>query len=178
MWERRSKIGLLGNSIDAETQEWVGEISGVGAGIDSFFEYLVKSYILFGDESYMKMFEQGYRQIKKYLRRGRAQCNSGIGPFPYYANANMHDGRTMTNWIDSLSAAWPGILVLAGMPLDEAICNHMIFFAIWMKFGLLPERYDLHRQEPILQFYPLRPELAESTYLLYQGEQNSCQSHC
>lgn len=177
VWGRRSKIGLLGNAIDVESTEWLGEISGVGAGSDSFYEYLVKSYILFGEPAYLEMFEQSYDQIRKYLRRGREQCNSGTGPYPYYANGNMHDGRTMTNWIDSLSAAWPGILVLAGQSLDEAVCNHLIFFAIWVKFGLLPERFDLHRLEPVLSFYPLRPELAESTYLLYQATKNPFYLH-
>lgn len=144
---------------------------------DSYYEYLIKSFILFGDEAHMSMFEQGYDQIRKYLRRGRAECNSGIGPYPYYANVNMHDGRQMSNWVDSLSAAWPGILVLAGLPVDEAICNHMLFFAIWLKFGLLPERFDLHRKEPVLSFYPLRPELAESTYLLFQATKNPFYLH-
>jgi len=35
-------------------------------------------------------------------------------------------------------------------------------------FGALPERYNWQLQAPDVLFYPLRPELVESTYLLYQ----------
>lgn len=43
LWLRRSKnTGLLGNVIDVETGEWIGKMSGLGAGIDSFYEYLMK----------------------------------------------------------------------------------------------------------------------------------------
>ena len=31
-----------GNVIDIQTGEWVGQMSGLGAGMDSFFEYLLK----------------------------------------------------------------------------------------------------------------------------------------
>ncbi len=50
LWMRREKsTGLLGNVIDVETGEWVNKMSGIGAGIDSFYEYLLKSYVLFGE---------------------------------------------------------------------------------------------------------------------------------
>lgn len=31
-----------GHIIDVQTGEWVGEMSGLGAGLDSFYEYLLK----------------------------------------------------------------------------------------------------------------------------------------
>ena len=61
LWERRNNItGLLGlfidrlisiffknilvlgSVIDVNSGEWIGQLSGLGAGIDSFFEYLLK----------------------------------------------------------------------------------------------------------------------------------------
>jgi mannosidase alpha-like ER degradation enhancer 1 len=38
------KINLLvvGSIIDVNSGEWLGQLSGLGAGIDSFFEYLLK----------------------------------------------------------------------------------------------------------------------------------------
>lgn len=43
LWVARAKgTGLLGNVIDVETGEWIGTMSGVGAGLDSFYEYLLK----------------------------------------------------------------------------------------------------------------------------------------
>ena len=34
--------GLLGNTLHVDNAEWVRKDSGVGAGIDSFYEYLLK----------------------------------------------------------------------------------------------------------------------------------------
>lgn len=45
LWLKRAKsTGLLGNVIDVETGEWIGKMSGLGAGIDSFYEYLMKVF--------------------------------------------------------------------------------------------------------------------------------------
>lgn len=33
---------VLGSVIDVNSGEWLGQLSGLGAGIDSFFEYLLK----------------------------------------------------------------------------------------------------------------------------------------
>ncbi|PHH68255.1 hypothetical protein CDD82_692 [Ophiocordyceps australis] len=46
VWRRRSDIGLIGNGIDAEKGLWIGPHAGIGAGMDSFFEYALKSHIL------------------------------------------------------------------------------------------------------------------------------------
>jgi mannosidase alpha-like ER degradation enhancer 1 len=49
IWNRKSDIGLVGNTINTWTGEWTSpETSGVGAGIDSFYEYAMKFYILSG----------------------------------------------------------------------------------------------------------------------------------
>ena len=58
--------------------------------------------------------------------------------------------------------------MLAG-DLDEAICTHAIHYSIWRKYDFLPERYDWKTTQPSVLFNPLRPELVESTYLLYQA---------
>lgn len=48
LWMARDKdTGLFGNVIDIQTGDWVGLLSGLGAGLDSFYEYLLKvSYLL------------------------------------------------------------------------------------------------------------------------------------
>ena len=58
-----------------------------------------------------------------------------------------------------------GVQVLYG-DLEEAICHHALYFAIWKKYGCLPERYNWKLNAPDVKFYPLRPEFIESTYLL------------
>ncbi|XP_074646983.1 ER degradation-enhancing alpha-mannosidase-like protein 1 [Tubulanus polymorphus] len=172
LWSFRSNVtGLFGNVINIHTGKWVGTMSGLGAGIDSFYEYMIKAYIMFGDDSYLMKFNESYETIKFHLRRGREFCNSGNGNPPIYINVNMKNGETSNYWIDALQAAWPGVQVLKG-DIEEAICFHALYYTIWRRYGVLPERYNWQMKEPDIKFYPLRPELVESTYLLYQATKN------
>ena len=57
--------------------------------------------------------------------------------------------------------------LLAG-DLEEAICTHALYYSIWRRYESMPERFDWNHKAPAVHFYPLRPELVESTYLLYQ----------
>jgi mannosidase alpha-like ER degradation enhancer 1 len=65
-----SSVSHEGNVIDVESGRWIGRLSGLGAGLDSFYEYLLKSYIMFGESEDYGMFEEAYRVIKQYMRRG------------------------------------------------------------------------------------------------------------
>ena len=87
------------------------QISGLGAGMDSFYEYLLKSYVLFEEKSDLEKFLNVYKAIKSFMRRGRRHCNQGFGPHPFYVNVNMESGDTFTQWTDSLQAAMPGLQV-------------------------------------------------------------------
>ena len=88
----------------------------------------------------------------------------------------MANGKVLNNWIDSLQASFPSVQVLDG-DLDNAICFHALYFAIWKKFGLLPERFNWNLKMPDVYFYPLRPEFAESTYFLYRATRNPFYLH-
>ncbi|NWR75384.1 EDEM1 protein, partial [Centropus unirufus] len=177
LWNLRSNnTGLLGNVVNIQTGHWVGRQSGLGAGSDSFYEYLLKSYILFGEKEDLEMFSDAYRNIQNHLRRGREACNEGEGDPPLYVNVNMFTGQLMNTWIDSLQAFFPGLQVLIG-DVEDAICLHAFYYAIWKRYGALPERYNWQLQAPDVPFYPLRPELVESTYLLYQATKNPFYLH-
>lgn len=160
IWERRDKsTGLLGSTLDVNTGKWIDQSAALGAGVDSFFEYLFKAYIVFGDKRYYKIFEEGINAIGAKMW--------GRHP-PVFYNVNMHNGMIANFWIDSLQAFVSGMLCQAGM-LDAAIAHHAMYYGIWLKYGALPERFNLQMQAPEVKFYPLRPELAESTYYLYQA---------
>ena len=47
----------------------INVILGLGAGIDSFYEILLKSFIMYGKKEDMEMFEEAYTSIKHYMRR-------------------------------------------------------------------------------------------------------------
>ncbi|KAI5712053.1 hypothetical protein M8J75_005330 [Diaphorina citri] len=177
LWNVRDKnTGLLGNVINADSGQWVGKLSGLGAGLDSFYEYLLKAFILFGDTEDYAMFDEMYKAIKQHMRRGRAQCNHGEGGHPLFVNVDMNTGELYSTWIDSLQASFAGIQVLVG-DIEEAICTHALYYVIWKRYGVLPERYNWKLLTPDISFYPLRPEFIESTYFLYQATKSPFYLH-
>ncbi|KAJ8753626.1 hypothetical protein K2173_022867 [Erythroxylum novogranatense] len=159
LWSMRSSLNLLGTTLDVETGEWIEHSSGIGAGVDSFYEYLFKAHILFGKEDFWRMFQSAYLAVQKYFRYG-----------PWYHEADMRTGKATYWQLTSLQAFWPGLQVLVG-DIAAANSSHRQFFSVWKKFGVLPERYLLDHQmiHPTEKYYPLRPELAESTFYLYQA---------
>lgn len=52
----RSKLGLLGNHINVLDGKWTATEAGIGAGVDSYFEYLVKGSQLLQIPSLMEVF--------------------------------------------------------------------------------------------------------------------------
>ena len=50
--------------------------SGVGAGVDSYYEYVAKAYVLLGEDKYLGRWQAHYGAVSKYMHRvsGREQC--------------------------------------------------------------------------------------------------------
>ncbi|OVA13843.1 Glycoside hydrolase [Macleaya cordata] len=159
IWSRRSKLDLVGAHINVFTGEWTQKDAGIGTSIDSFYEYLLKAYLLFGDEEYLFMFQEAYRAVMHYLYND-----------PWYVEVNMNSAALVWPLFNSLQAFWPGLQVLAG-DIDPAIRTHAAFFSVWRKYGFTPEGFNLATFS--VQYgqksYPLRPELIESTYWLYKA---------
>lgn len=55
----------VGNHIDVQTGDWTAADSGIGAGVDSYFEYLVKGAILLQKPELMQQFK-GMRVCKMF----------------------------------------------------------------------------------------------------------------
>ncbi|GJP48025.1 hypothetical protein CLOM_g7266 [Closterium sp. NIES-68] len=150
VWGMRSAVGLVGTTLDVASGQWVEGNTGIGAGVDSFYEYLLKAYVLFGQPEYWHMFQQAYTATQRYLRTPL--------PSSWYHDAHMHTGSPTYRHFGSLQAFWPALQVLAG---DVAAANatHRQFFSVWEKFGLLPERFlfDMGVPHPTERYYPLRP---------------------
>ncbi|KAF9122761.1 alpha mannosidase-like protein [Mortierella sp. 14UC] len=159
LWKRRSKIGLLGNTIDMKTGNWMSMMTGIGAGTDSFYEYLLKSYVLFGDDEYLDMYETAQESIRRNLLHDSKY---------FYKHVHLEDGSLLATWVDSLSAFMPGVQVVGG-DLESAIKNHLYYYNIWRKYQAIPERFNFVSQSVDISNYPLRPEFVESNYFLYRA---------
>ena len=57
----------IGNHIDVSTGKWTAHDAGIGAGVDSYFEYLVKGAVLFQKPQLMKEFH-GILNIKFHIQ--------------------------------------------------------------------------------------------------------------
>ncbi|XP_021897079.1 alpha-mannosidase I MNS4 [Carica papaya] len=165
LWARRSKLNLVGAHINVFTGEWTQKDAGIGTSIDSFYEYLLKAYLLFGDEEYLFIFQEAYGAAMHYLHND-----------PWYVEVNMDSAALVWPLFNSLQAFWPGLQVVFWLgDVDPAIRTHAAFFSVWKRYGFTPEGFNLatlsvqHGQKS----YPLRPELIESTYWLYKATRDA-----
>ncbi|XP_077478409.1 ER degradation-enhancing alpha-mannosidase-like protein 3 [Stigmatopora argus] len=158
LWERRQKgSDLVGTVINIHNGEWVRRDSGVGAGIDSYYEYLMKAYILLGDNVFLERFNIHYSAIMKYISQP-----------PLLLNVHMHNPTvTSRSWMDSLLAFFPGLQVLRG-DLKPAIETHEMLYQVTKQHKFLPEAFTTEFRVHWGQ-HLLRPEFAESTYYLYKA---------
>ncbi|KAF7806987.1 alpha-mannosidase I MNS4 [Senna tora] len=159
LWAQRSRLNLVGAHINVFTGEWTQKDAGIGTSIDSFYEYLLKAYLLFGDEEYLYIFQEAYAAAMQYLYND-----------PWYVEVNMDSAAIVWPLFNSLQAFWPGLQVLAG-DIDPAIRTHAAFFSVWRRYGFTPEGFNLAtlNVQQGQKSYPLRPELIESTYWLYKA---------
>ncbi|XP_023263791.1 ER degradation-enhancing alpha-mannosidase-like protein 3 isoform X3 [Seriola lalandi dorsalis] len=158
LWEKRQRnSNLVGTTINIHSGEWVRRDSGVGAGIDSYYEYLLKAYILLGDDLFLQRFNIHYASIMKYISQP-----------PLLLDVHIHKpllpART---WMDSLLAFFPGLQVLKG-DIRPAIETHEMLYQVTKKHNFLPEAFTTDFRVHWAQ-HPLRPEFAESTYFLYKA---------
>uniref|UniRef100_A0A5K3G236 alpha-1,2-Mannosidase n=1 Tax=Mesocestoides corti TaxID=53468 RepID=A0A5K3G236_MESCO len=163
-------VSSLCTDINVYTGQWINPTSGVGAGQDSFYEYLLKGGILFGDTELSQIFEEVLGSMRLRLR-GNSSANNCVSSNGYpsvYWNINMFTGELANYWVDTLQSVWPGILAMNG-ELQDAKCQYELHLSIWKRFGLPPERFNIFLNKPELAFFPLRPEFAESTYYLYRA---------
>lgn len=173
----------------------------IGAGIDSFFEYAFKSYVLLSSgkrfglnpksprrgldgyytplseyehspEAFLRVWQDSQASIARHLYRGEGYQH------PHYIQGDVFTGATRAFWIDSLSAYFPGLLTLAG-DVEHAIRVHLLATAVWTRYSGLPERWNVATGdiENGLTWWGGRPEFIESTYYLYQATKDPWYLH-
>ncbi|CAF1313573.1 unnamed protein product [Adineta ricciae] len=160
LWERRHRqSNLMGTILNVHSGDWIVREAGIGAGIDSYYEYLFKAYVLLGEKNtdYLARFQEHYSSIMSYVQQGVAMVN-----------VHMHQPyRLAKNHMDALLAFWPGLQVMTG-DLKPAIELHEMLYQVVKKHKFLPEAfttdYRIHWNS-----HPLRPEFVESTYFIYKA---------
>ena len=162
-YNRRSKIGLVGEWINVETGQWTNPDSHVSGAIDSYYEYLLKCAVLFGDQDCKRMWTDSIAAINKYLA-DEIKTNSGVEL--WYGHADMNTGARTDTTFGALDAFFPAVLAMSG-DLTRAKRLQDSSFAMWKLHGIEPEVFDYRTKTVKAAGYPLRPEIVESTYYLY-----------
>ena len=154
LFDRRSKLGLVGSRINVETGEWLDSRSHIGGGIDSYYEYLYKGWELFGDEDLRAMWEHSIAAVHRHVADGA-----------WYGVVDMNTGERLATRFGALQAFFPGLLALAGdLPRAERL------MASVERMGLLmPEAIDYSDMSLVRPAYELRPEAIESSWHLYRA---------
>lgn len=156
---RRSPIGLVGDGFDSETGEWTRTDSHLSACIDSYYEYLVKGWLLFEDSDCKTMWDSSIVAINRYLADTTA---TGL----WFGHADMNTGKRTKTWTGALDAFFPAVLVLAG-DVDRAALAQESFFRMWNAHGIEPEDFDYAAMKAARPRFFLNPEIFESTYYLH-----------
>ncbi len=165
LYRRRSKAGLVGDEIDVESGQWTSRATHVGGGIDSYYEYLLKSARLLGDRECAAMWRTSIRAVNRHLAD---QARSGF----WYGEGDMQSGKLTKPDFGALQAFFPAVLALGGdvrrASRLEASCLKM-----WQLAGIEPEELDYRKMTIVDARYALRPEIVESAYYLrhYTGEE-------
>ena len=163
-YNRRSKIGLVGEWINVETGQWTNTDSHISGAIDSYYEYLVKCSLLFGDPDCKRMWTESKAAIQRYLADAQADV-SGIEL--WYGHADMNTGARRATTYGALDAFFPAVLALSGDLMGAKLLQDSSF-RMWRHAGIEPEEFDYRAKKITSPAYHLRPEIVESTYYLYR----------
>jgi mannosidase alpha-like ER degradation enhancer 2 len=158
-FKRRSPLGLVGQSINVETGTWANNDSHISGGIDSYYEYLWKCWLLFGDKDCRDMWNASIPVVHKYLAdemRGEL----------WYGHADMQTGKRTETTYGALDAFFPALLAVSG-DLKRARRLQASSFKMWNLHGIEPETLDYKTMRVVAGSYHMRPEIVESTYYLY-----------
>lgn len=160
IFRRRSDLDLVGTTIDVNTGEWKNTECQIGARIDSYFEYLYKAWVLFGDKDCKQAWEIHNKAIKKYML---TEVPSGW----YFTRVDMKSGKETNSLYGALDAFYAGILALSGDVVTAGKIQKGNYH-MWTTFNLEPEEFNFRNDSVLYPNYPLRPENIESCFYLYR----------
>ncbi|MCK9401290.1 MAG: glycoside hydrolase family 47 protein [Bacteroidales bacterium] len=159
IFNRRSSIGLIGESINVETGAWTDSISHIGCCIDSYYEYLYKSWLLFKDKEIKNIWDQSIVSIQTYIA-------DEVDTALWYGTVDMETGEKVNSVVTLYDAFFPALLALSG-DLERAARYQDSWNSVWKQYGLEPMVYDYRKKEILNASYDLNPEIIESAYYLY-----------
>jgi hypothetical protein len=160
VYERRSALDLIATTINVETGRWLSTVSvGPQPPVDSYYEYLLDGYQLFGDTDLLAWF----RTLTAALQSRQWDAEGGR---KWYRRVLFQTGTLVDNHESELAAFWAGSLAEAGMKkeADEYLDS---FTSVLDRYGIFPEEWDYTDMSIVAGGYQLRPEYADSCLALF-----------
>lgn len=159
LFERRSKLDLIADTIDIETGKWLSRRASIGPPTDSYFEYLWDGWQLFGDVD----FKRWYDVHAAAIARHQGQRSGGHLWFP---QVDFETGAVLDHHQSELAAFYAGLLAQGGdRARGEAYLES--WATVQARYGVLPEGYDYAKAEPDRVSNELRPEFVDSCLNLF-----------
>jgi len=156
---RSPRTGLVGSGINVETGQWEQTESSISGGIDSYYEYLLKAWKLFGDEDCKRMWDSSLVAVNRYL-------SDTVGGTLWYGHRQMDTGTVLQPLYGALDAFFAGALAMSGDTI-RARSLQASNDKMWRLAGLEPELLNYRTMHIENGYYALRPENLESCYYLY-----------
>eukprot|EP00483_Globobulimina_turgida_P006594 UN06604 len=168
------KFDVMAADMTNLTQLWPDQGSHINAGIDSYFEYMIKCYELFGDEDCLRWWNISYAAILEYMS--------------YYTEDDINEERLwfkrvmMQTGEDAwdvghydLHAHFFALALALSGDMENAKKNQEANHYMWsvLNSKVTPFNYDFIQNTIIQPWWDLNPEVMEGNYYLYAitGEQ-------
>ncbi|XRB04595.1 alpha-1,2-Mannosidase [Pycnococcus provasolii] len=152
--------GLPGNTIDLNTGQWMRDDTGPGAGVDSFYEYLLKGYLMLGEPGLLRAFANRHANATRWMSASdvaaddTAASNGSVNAsnseafvsthgVPWLMDVSVSTGRVSGPWVGSLAGFWPAMRAHAGLGGIGSMAARLMrgYHATWNFFGGLPELF-------------------------------------
>ncbi|HVV64211.1 MAG TPA: glycoside hydrolase family 47 protein, partial [Rhizomicrobium sp.] len=159
LFERRSKIDLVADTIDIETGEWKSRRATIGPPSDSYFEYLWDGWRLFGDADLKRWYDVHAAAIVTH----QAIRQSGR---LWFAQVDFETGARLDHHQSELAAFYAGLLAQGG-DAERGKDYLSSWAAVQARYGVLPEGYDFALAAADRLSNALRPEFVDSCLALF-----------
>ncbi len=159
MYDRRSAIGLLADTIDLESGKWLSRQATVGPPSDSYYEYLWDSWQLHGDAEARRWYDTLTAAI---LKHQPVRVDGRL----WFARVDFETGEVLNHHQTELDAFYGGLLAQGGA-MKEGVANALSWTAVQDRFGVIPEGFDYQTFQATTPSNALRPELADAALNLW-----------
>jgi mannosyl-oligosaccharide alpha-1,2-mannosidase len=164
LFDRRSKLDLVADTIDIETGQWKSRRASIGPPSDSYFEYLWDGWQLFGDADFKHWYDVHTAAIVAH----QARYENGKLWFP---QVDFETGAVLDHHQSELASFYAGLLAQGG---DGA--RGRAYLESWSdvqsRYRVLPEGFDFEKAAPDRVTNELRPEFVDSCLNLFLLDQD------